>query len=261
MAAAAASAVTRTDGPAAESARRLYTGSLTPALVRLAAVAEALGALRADVVFIGGAIAPLIHPEIVLPRIRPTKDIDGVIASSSYTRFHAVEEQLRALGFRQTGQAPDHRGHAHRWVAPDGTPFDLVPAGDHLGASGNPIDNYAVATAETLELHPGLIIRHASACAFLGMTWGAYRDRGEMNPLESHDLEDIIALVASRPTIVDEVLGAPGHVRTLIAQHVREFLELDDVEEVLVAHTGFHTLGAEQIAREVRARVEAMRSS
>jgi hypothetical protein len=237
---------------------RQYAGQMTPALDRLAAVARALGSLLAEVVFIGGAVAPLLQEEPPLPLVRPTKDVDAVTASSSYSSFNRLEEGLRALGFREGLTHPNEAAHAHRWTAPDGTPFDLVPAGQHLGASGNPWDHYAVATAQELELQPELVIRHVSAAGFLALKWTAYRDRGKEHPLDSHDLEDIVALVVSRPNIVTEFESAPVAVRDVIANEVTEFLAIDDVQELLVAHLG-PIPTAERIAQLARSRLDAMR--
>lgn len=238
-------------------ALRRFSGRPTPALDRLIGVATSLGPLRSEIVFIGGAIAPLLQVKSPLPLVRPTRDVDAIVASRSYTAFESVREQLRMLRFVETMPTASQKGHAHRWRAPDGTPFDLVPSGDHLGASGSWIDEHAVATAESVELAPGLVIRHASACGFLALKWAAYRDRGKHAPLASHDLEDIVALVASRPEIVDEVSSADARIQALMASEALELLALTDAQELIVAHIG-RAAGAERIGAEVQARLEAM---
>jgi hypothetical protein len=77
----------------------LYSGRLTPALDLLRGVAEALGPLVERVVFIGGATAPLHQTHPVSPRVRPTKDVDGVAITSTYSEFDSLQEQLRAPFF------------------------------------------------------------------------------------------------------------------------------------------------------------------
>ena len=62
-------------------------------------IATALGPLVSDVVFIGGAIAPLLHTEAALPSPRQTKDVDAVIASHSYADGELLDRTLRYLGF------------------------------------------------------------------------------------------------------------------------------------------------------------------
>ncbi|MGH7537643.1 MAG: hypothetical protein ACREMF_03335 [Gemmatimonadales bacterium] len=159
--------------------------------------------------------------------------MDAVLATTSYADAHAVEESLITAGFRQ--DLADTR-HAHRWRSPEGIPFDLVPAGQHLGASGSPWDQAAIDTAATATIDPGITIRHASAPAFLALKWAAHHDRGADDPLGSHDLEDILALLASRPVIVDEVAAAPLELRLYVAAQTKAFLAGSSAEDLLAAH-------------------------
>jgi hypothetical protein len=208
-----------------------------PELRPLVAVAEALGALRDRVVFIGGAIAPLLQTAPAAGRIRPTDDVDGLVASASYAAAGRLDAELRALGFHQAMDA-HHAHHAHRWRAPDGTPFDLVPSGAHLGATGSPWDRIAIETAVTTEVAPGVRARHASAPAFLALKWAAFLDRGAADPFASHDLEDILALLASRPAIEEGVARAPAELRRFIAERAGRFLAQPAHRDLLAACLG-----------------------
>lgn len=203
-----------------------------PAPAPLIAVARALGPLVEDVVFIGGAVAPLLQAAPPFPRVRPTKDVDGVVASAAYTDVGRLQALLRARGFREDIAG----GHAQTWIAPDGTPFDLVPAGAHFGGTGNPWDAEAIATAVRRELEPGLTIRHASAAGFLALKWAAFRDRGQTDALASHDLEDILALIASRPGVTDEVRSAPDRVRRFVEEWAGWLVEHEYRDDLLAAH-------------------------
>ena len=204
-----------------------------PAIDRVAAVAADLGELATRVVFIGGAIAPLLQTDPPFPRARVTSDVDGVIASSTYAESEGLNRKLATRGFRQAiGDAK----HVHRWIGPSGIPFDLVPAGEHLGGSGNPWDLIAIETAVGATIGAGITIRHVSASAFLAQKWAAHHDRGRADPLGSHDLEDILALMASRPSIVEEVAAAPAALRTYVAEQAKSFLADGNAEDLLAAH-------------------------
>lgn len=205
---------------------------MVPELMPLAGVARALGSLVADVVFVGGAIAPLLQIKPPFPRVRPTTDVDGVIASMSYREFHRVGKELGARGFRRDITS----GHAGRWIAPEGTPFDLSAAGDNLGGTGNPWDAEVIAESVATELVSGLTIRHASGPGFLALKWAAFRDRGQNDPLNSHDLEDILALIASRPNIGKEVTGGPEALRGFVMQWAGWLLAHEYREDLLAAH-------------------------
>lgn len=161
-----------------------YTGRFTPALTHLCAIAEALGPLVDRVVFIGGAIAPLLQTHPISPRVRPTKDVDGLAITASYGDFDRLQEDLRGRGFQQR----------------------------------------AIESAESVQIErletATLVVRHASAPAFLGLKWAAYQDRGQGDLFGSHDIEDLLAVIASRPALVEEcaVISQPrlrvtlGHI-------------------------------------------------
>jgi hypothetical protein len=202
-----------------------------PSVERLARVARALGALLDRVVFIGGAIVPLLQIERVLRSPRVTKDVDGVVASSSYTNFENLQDALRSAGFREAIGA-----HVHRWLSPDEDSLDLMPEGEHLGTTGKQWDTLAIETSVALELLPGVIVRHASTPGFLALKFAAYNDRGIDSPLDSHDLEDIIAVVVSRTDIAGELVGAPSELRAFVARSCQGLLENPDASEILSSH-------------------------
>jgi predicted nucleotidyltransferase len=203
-----------------------------PALDRVVTVAVELGDVAGRVVFIGGAITPLLQTDPPFPRARVTSDVDGVIASTAYADQERLRAELTERGFRQGMDTK----HVHRWVTPSGIPFDLAPAGSHLGGSDNPWDVVALETAIQLEIGNGVTIRHVSAPAFLAQKWAAHHDRGRDDPLASHDLEDILALLASRPGIAEEVTAAPIALREYVGQQARAFLDSRDAEDLLAAH-------------------------
>lgn len=192
-----------------------------------------LGDLASHVVFIGGAIAPLLQTDPPFPRARITSDVDGVMASSTYTESERVRRKLAERGFRQI---IEKTRHVHRWIGPSRIAFDLAWAGEHLQGSGNPWDAIAIKTAVEATLGRGLSIRHASAPAFLAQKWAAYHDRGRGDPLGSRDLEDILALLASRPAIIDEVAAAPQKLQAYVAEQAASFLRDPLAEDLLAAH-------------------------
>ena len=130
----------------------VYAGRSAPSVDLLINIAVSLGPLVDRVVFIGGAIAPLLQTQPISPRVRATKDVDGVTQTVTYAEFGELQEQLRQRGFRQPAVNAVPTGHVHRWITPNGDLFDLVPAGTHLGGGGNPLDKVAVDTAVTITL-------------------------------------------------------------------------------------------------------------
>jgi hypothetical protein len=204
-----------------------------PSVRRLKRIAARLGPMAGEVVFIGGAIAPLLQTATPFDEVRPTKDVDGVFASGSYGQGVAIGERLRALGFSQMAESGDH---AHRWRTPDGDLFDLVPAGDHLGASGQEWDRAAFRDPVRVDLGDGIVARHANAPAFVALKLAAYHDRGKRDPHASHDLEDVLALLVSRPTIEDEMAAADPAVRRSVEEEIADLLARSDIEDLLAGH-------------------------
>ena len=227
---------------------------VSPSVARIATIARALGDLSKDVVFIGGAIAPLLQTHPAIPRVRATKDVDAVVASTDYTTHQSLETKLSERGFtRNIADAT----HVHRWRAPDGTPFDLVPAGDHLGGTGNEWDRMALETSVETEVEVGLTIRHASAPGFLALKWAAFRDRGERDPFVSQDLEDILALVVSRDTIVSEFEAAPPNIKEHVRSGFRRFKADGNYGDLVAAHLG-HAQSFKSVAATLQQRIEQM---
>jgi hypothetical protein len=70
--------------------------------------AEALGGLKDEVVFVGGALVELYITDPAAPRPRFTQDVDVVVEVATYAAWARMVERLRALGFREAA-ARAHR--------------------------------------------------------------------------------------------------------------------------------------------------------
>jgi hypothetical protein len=96
----------------------------------LRAVANRLGPLREEVVFVGGMVRGLLISDPGASGSRPTDDIDLVAEVGSRAEYYKLGERLQALGF-----APDRRERAPlcRWLI-DGLTVDVMP--DHENVLG-----------------------------------------------------------------------------------------------------------------------------
>ena len=70
----------------------------------LVRAAHALDDLRADIVFVGGAIVELLITDQAAPPVRPTKDIDVVVQVATLAEYYKVADRMRALGFSEDDQ-------------------------------------------------------------------------------------------------------------------------------------------------------------
>ena len=117
--------------------------------MRIITVARELGPLADEVVFIGGAIAPLCIPILhCQARVQPRTWTASSRRTGTVTRDR-LHDALRQRGFCHDVTAG---AHVHRWIAPSGELFDLVPSGSHVGGGGNEWDAAAIESAITVTI-------------------------------------------------------------------------------------------------------------
>lgn len=111
--------------------------------------------------------------------------------------------------------------------------LDVMPLDEAILGFSNRWYSYALASATARTLEPTLDVRIASAAAFLAMKWEAFGRRGAADPMSSHDLEDMIRVVAGRVEIIEEVRAAPDEVRQFINAQTNAFLATAAAADVL----------------------------
>ncbi len=200
-----------------------------PNLVMLELAARALGPLTKEVVFLGGCATGLLITDAGAPPVRATRDVDVIVEIASLQEYHALSKKLRALGFHedQSDGAP-----VCRWIYRS-LVIDLMPTSPILGFANRWYPD-ALRTAGSIQLSNGVSIRMVSAPFFLATKLEAFHGRGRGDFMASHDLEDMIAVIDGRPTIVEEV-AACKEVRPYLA---REFSNLLKSGEFLDALPG-----------------------
>jgi len=190
----------------------------------LRAVAHHLGPLVGEVVFVGGQVAELLVTSPAAIRVRPTKDVDVVVRTSTRTSYRAMEEALRGRGFTND---TSEGAPLCRWKTSSGLLVDVMPdTPETLGFSNR---WYSLAIQESIlcRVTEELEIRIPPAPVFLGTKWEAFisPDRaGAGDHYMSHDLEDIITVVAGRPEITEEVTQARLDLREYLALKADEFI-------------------------------------
>ena len=192
--------------------------------------AIALGGLLHEVVFVGGQMVPFFITDRGLHRLRPTDDVDVIVECRTRHDYHEFAQRLHALGFR-----PDQSPGAPicRYRTADGLVLDAMPLdGDILGFS-NRWYPLVMDTAVSVDLTAGVVIRTAHPAALFATKWEAFLDRGAKDPFGSHDLEDLLMLIAGRPEIADELMQLPSEVRVFIADSVRTLMASPWFDDVL----------------------------
>jgi hypothetical protein len=185
-----------------------------PNLPTLRTIAQALGELREQVVFLGGAVAGLLVTDPLAEGVRATRDVDAVVQAGR-AQFQRVQRELARRGFHEDTDS----GVICRWIHRDsGVVFDLMPENPDVLGFANRWYPYAVATAQRVALGGDLSIRLATAVAFVATKLEAFASRGRGDVLASHDLEDVLNIVDGREELVWELADASAEVRHAVAQ-------------------------------------------
>lgn len=208
-----------------------------PNLAILELVANALGPVCEDVVFVGGCATGLLLTQVRPERIRITEDVDIIAQALTARDYHAIESKVRARGFSN-----DMRPGAPicRWVYGAVT-VDVMPTVQDILGFANRWYPLAVETATPVALASGLGIRLITAPVFIATKLEAFNDRGrnangEPDYLGSHDLEDIITVVDRRPSLLAECIGSPPELRAYLARAFGRLLADADFNTSLAGH-------------------------
>jgi predicted nucleotidyltransferase len=199
-------------------------------LAMLETVAEALGDdLCRQMVFVGGcSTAVLITDDITLQEVRATDDVDLIVGLTGMAQWMQLQETLGKRGFTISGE--DDVICRMRLGA---LKVDFMPDDPDILGFSNRWYKDGIETAIEHALPSGRVIRHLTPPLFLATKLEAYGGRGRNDPLGSHDLEDIINVVDGRPTLLNEVQEAQGHVRAYLSEQFRTLLQHPDFETFL----------------------------
>jgi predicted nucleotidyltransferase len=157
--------------------------------------------------FLMGAMARdiLLHGVFGLPAGRATRDVDLAVAVEGWAQFEAIKGRLVGTGAFAADERAAQRLY-HR-VATEGAPcpLDIIPFGG-VELPGNQIAwppdgsvvmnvaGYAesLASAASVEVEPGLVVRVASLPGLAILKLVAWADRGTVDPRDAIDLGTLL---------------------------------------------------------------------
>ena len=206
-----------------------------PNVALLEIVAERLGdALRGELVFVGGAVVGLLITDPAMPSIRPTDDVDMICLALALTDYHRVEQRLRERGFVQGSGRDDPV--CRWWVKDSAIAVDVMPTLESVLGFSNRWYPLALETALQMHLPGGYDIRLIPAPVFVATKLEAFAGRGEGDYLASHDLEDLLAVVDGRASLVNECRASPAELRAYLAQRFGALLATPAFVDALSGH-------------------------
>jgi predicted nucleotidyltransferase len=201
-----------------------------PNLARLTAAAEKLEPLLDRLAFVGGCATGLLLTDPAAAPVRPTLDVDAIIAIGSYAEFTLLENQLRVLGFHQ----PHSEGSPIcRWMSGD-LILDLMPTDSSILGFSNRWYYAALENAKRMRIGE-YEIRLITAPYFLATKLEAFHGRGKKD-FSSHDLEDIVTIIDGRPEVVEEVHLTPPDLQKYLSDQFRGLLSNRDFLEAMPGH-------------------------
>lgn len=201
-----------------------------PNLARLADAAKRLVPLLDQIAFVGGCVTGLLLTDPAAAAVRPTLDIDAIVAIASYAEFTLLENRLRELGFRES---PAEGAPICRWLSGD-LILDLMPTDPSILGFGNPWYRPALENAQRTRIGE-YEIWLITAPYFLATKLEAFRGRG-MNDFRSHDLEDIVTVIDGRPEIAGEVRLAAADLQKYLSEEFEALLSNRGFIDALPGH-------------------------
>jgi predicted nucleotidyltransferase len=173
-----------------------------------------------EIVFVGGVTLGLLITDEAAAPIRGTNDVDVIAEIVTYADYIAFSERLRKAHFTEdAGEKP----LACRWHNGSLT-VDVLALNEEVLGFTNIWYEPALKHAFTVALSGGQSIRVITAPFFLGTKMEAFRGRGKMDFQASHDLEDFVAVIEGRDTLLQEIVASPQSIRRYLADAAKMLL-------------------------------------
>ncbi len=223
-----------------------------PNLPLLEDAARKLAPFLDEIVFVGGVTLGLLITDEAAAPIRGTTDVDVVAEIITYADYMEFSARLRKARFSEdAGERP----LTCRWHHGNLT-LDVLPLNKEVLGFTNRWYAPALEHASRLRLPGGQSIRVITAPFFLGTKMEAFRGRGNMDYQASHDLEDFVAVIEGRESVLEEIAESPKEIRRYLAEASRALLA---ESRFLDALPGF-VLESERVPL-IRKRLEAIAGS
>lgn len=216
-------------------------------------VASALGPeLSARVAFVGGcAAALLVTDPFTRQGVRFTDDVDVIVQVIGRPQWYELECELRARGFYSSPEDELICRMRLRDGQAGNLIVDFMPDDELILGFSNRWYGEALDAAELHTLPNGVAIRLVTAPYFLATKLQAYRGRGNNNPLESRDVEDIINVVDGRVGLAEEIVSSSVELRQFVRLQLADLMGHQDFEYLLQSSSRGDRARHELIAQQL----------
>lgn len=195
-------------------------------ILMLQHVANGLGELKDEMVFVGGAVAELYADNLASSEIRPTNDVDCVIEITRL-QFTQLEEGLRARGFTNDTSkgAP-----ICRWIYND-IKVDVMPTDPKILGFSNRWYKEGIQMKILKVLPDGTSVYVFPPEYYLAAKFEAYNSRGGTDLRQSHDFEDIIYILDNCLGILNIIRDSKTSVKEYLKDECQRLLENPNIIE------------------------------
>ena len=191
-----------------------------PNLRLLEEAAKKLAPFLGEIVFIGGVTLGLLITDKAAAPIRSTDDVDVIAEILTYADYIAFSMRLRKAEFTEdTSEEP----LTCRWFHGK-LKLDVLALSKEVLGYTNIWYEGALNHAISFVLPRGQTIRLITAPYFLATKMEAFRGRGQMDFRASHDLEDFVAVLDGRSTILKEIADSPADIREYLVEAASSLL-------------------------------------
>ncbi len=198
-------------------------------------VANALGDLNNQVIYVGGATVSLYCNDPAADDVRPTKDIDISIKVASLAHLEEIREELVKKGFKQSADLDV----ICRFKLDD-ILVDVMATKPVGWAPANPWFEEGFNNLQKIDID-GTIIQIMPLTYFLASKFTAHLDRGGTDPRFSHDFEDITYILDNRTDWHKIIKEETGNVKTFLLQQLQEIKENHKLQEAILANLYYET--------------------
>jgi hypothetical protein len=182
-----------------------------PNLPLLEDAVRKLAPFLGEIVFVGGVTLGLLITDEAAAPIRGTTDVDVIAEIVTYADYIAFSERLREASFTEDDEL------TCRWH--NGTlTLDVLALNKEVLGFTNTWYEPALRHSSTVNLSGGQVIRVITAPFFLGTKMEAFKGRGRKDFQASHDLEDFIAVIEGRETLLQEIAASPRDLQVYLAE-------------------------------------------
>ena len=193
----------------------------------LVMVARALGDdLLKEVAFIGGCTTGLLlTDEVSKEAVRYTDDVDLIVNVMGYPGWLKFQSKIKRRGFKESME-----DDVNCRMRIEGLIVDFMPDDEAILGYSNRWYAQALKEAKPVVLESELIIQLVPPVLFLATKLEAYKGRGNNDPLQSRDIEDILTVFDGRKELIEEFNLVDANLKSYITYELSQLSEHSDFD-------------------------------